>query len=163
MEILDEYKNMNVDVKKSENYLNKLTELGGSINLLLDDFKDVYIMYKMYPENEEIQQRYIQMTESIEKIQSDLFSISNNIDVDINALNKKLVKLNILIREEKNLNREIKRQLGIVESTNESSYIMINNYKEIYNIKYLRNWALFLSLLFTIYTINIVFRKKPIV
>ena len=57
---------------------------------------------------------------------------------------------------------EFKKQLGIVESTNNSAYEMINDYKEIYNIKYLRNWALILSTFLCIYTISIVFKKQGV-
>lgn len=162
MELTDNYINVNVDIKKSETYLKKLNELNSSINLLLEEFEQVYVMYKMYPTNEEVQERYQQMISSVEKIHSDLFSISNNVQLDINNLNKKLVELNELIKKEKENNTQLKKQLGIVESTNEASYIMINNYKEIYNIEYLRNWSLFLSLLLTIYTISLIFKKPRV-
>ena len=52
MDISNDYTNINFDTKKSETYLNKLNELNGSVNLLLDEFKQVYVMYKMYPANE---------------------------------------------------------------------------------------------------------------
>ena len=162
MDISNDYTNINFDTKKSETYLNKLNELNGSVNLLLDEFKQVYVMYKMYPTNEEIQQHYQNMILNIEKIQSDLFSISNNVQVDINTINTLLLQLNTLIKKEKETNTEFKKQLGIVESTNNSAYEMINDYKEIYNIKYLRNWALILSTFLCIYTISIVFKKQGV-
>ena len=162
MDISNDYTNINFDTKKSETYLNKLNELNGSVNLLLDEFKQVYVMYKMYPTNEEIQQQYQNMILNIEKIQSDLFSISNNVQVDINTINTLLLQLNTLIKKEKETNTEFKKQLGIVESTNNSAYEMINDYKEIYNIKYLRNWALILSTFLCIYTISIVFKKQGV-
>ena len=162
MDISNDYTNINFDTKKSETYLNKLNELNGSVNLLLDEFKQVYVMYKMYPTNEEIQQQYQNMILNIEKIQSDLFSISNNVQVDINTINTLLLQLNTLIKKEKETNTEFKKQLGIVESTNNSAYEMINDYKEIYNIKYLRNWALILSTFLSIYTISIVFKKQGV-
>lgn len=159
MEIIDNNININLDTKKSETYLNNLNEINGSINLLLDEFKQVYVMYKMYPTNEEVQQRYQNMISNFEKMQSDLFSISNNVQVDINNINNLLIYLNELIEKEKKINKELKLQLGIVESTNNSSYKMIDNYKEIYNIKYLRNWGLILSTILCIYTISIIYRK----
>lgn len=162
MNISSDYTNIKFDIKKSETYLNKLNELNGSMNLLLDEFKQVYVMYKMYPTNEDVQQRYQTMISNIEKIQSDLFSISNNVQVDINTINTLLVQLNTLIKKEKETNTEFKKQLGIVESTNNSAYEMINDYKEIYNIKYLRNWALILSTFLCIYTISIVFKKQGV-
>ena len=162
MDISNDYTNINFDTKKSETYLNKLNELNGSVNLLLYEFNQVYVMYKMYPTNEEIQQQYQNMILNIEKIQSDLFSISNNVQVDINTINTLLLQLNTLIKKEKETNTEFKKQLGIVESTNNSAYEMINDYKEIYNIKYLRNWALILSTFLSIYTISIVFKKQGV-
>jgi hypothetical protein len=39
---------------------------------------------------------------------------------------------------------------------------MINDYREIYDIKYLRNWGLFLSTIICIYTISVVYKKQVV-
>lgn len=159
---MDNYIDINLDEKKSEAYLNILNEMNGSINLVLDDFKQKYLMSKMYPTNEEFQQDYQNVISNINKIQSQLFSTSNNIQSDTNILNQKLFDINSLIEKEKTKNKELKKLLGIAESNNNSAQEMIDDYKQIYNINYLRNWSLFLSTILCMITISIIYRKKVV-
>jgi hypothetical protein len=157
-----EKENINFNFKNPQEYINKLNELNGSINLLLDDFKKNYINAKMNPFNEEIQQRYENVNSNITRLQANLFSISNDIQININTVNDKMLEFNNLIRYEKDKNESMQKRIGIVGDKNDSSLEMISDYREIYNIHYLRNWALFLSSIIFIFTINSLY-KKPIV
>jgi len=159
---LENEEDININLKNPEQYMNKINELNGSINLLLDQFKEVFIMSKMYPTNEEVQQRYQTAISTIEEIQSKTFSMSNNIQVDLDKLNKILFHLDLLIKKEKETNKELKTKLGIIESSNNSASEMITNYKEIYNIKYLQNWGIVLSTLLCLATIGIIFKKQGV-
>ena len=159
-----ELENENVDFnfKTPEEYIGKLDELNGGVGLLLDEFKKIYVISRMHPDNEEIQQRYQNMIASINQIQSKLFSTSNDVQVNINDLNKKLVGVDILIRREREINKELKRKLGIVEHKNNSATEMISDYKEVYDIKYLRNWGLFLTTIIGLVTIGTVYKKQGV-
>jgi len=64
--------------------------------------------------------------------------------------------------EERDKNKKLRQKLGMVEDKNNSSLEMINDYKEIYQINYLRNWALFLSTIICIFTIKTIY-KNPVV
>lgn len=160
MELQNE--NINLDIKRPEEYINKIHELNGAINLLLDQFKEVFVMSRMYPSNEEVQQRFQNMTDSIEEIQSKTFSLSNNVQADLNKINEVLIRLDLLIKHEKDKNNELKEKLGIIESSNNSASEMITDYKQIYNIKYLRNWGIVLSTLLCLVTISIVFKRQGV-
>ena len=65
-------------------------------------------------------------------------------------------------QNEKEKNIELKKKLGIVEDQNNASSEMINDYKNIYDKKYLRNWALILSCLICFAAINSTYRKPMI-
>jgi ASC-1-like (ASCH) protein len=80
---------------------------------------------------------------NINKINSDLFVLSNNVSSNTDELNKQLIILNALIVREKQRNRELKRKLGIVEHKSNAADEMITNFREIYESEYLRNWGLF--------------------
>lgn len=157
-----ETENNNDNFAKPEQYIQKIEELNGSIDLVLDEFKKTYIHSRMHPANEEIQQRFASMVASLNEIQSKLFSISNNVQVNIDDLNKKLFELDILIRREREKNKELKRKLGIVEHKTNSASEMIDDYRQIYDQKYLRNWALALSTIACIITIGSVFKKQGV-
>ena len=76
---------------------------------------------------------------------SSLFMISNDVDSNIDNINKTFKTLDILITKERNKNRELKRKLNIVEKEADGSKELIDNYNEMYDLDYLRNWGLFLS------------------
>ena len=86
--------------------------------------------------------------------------ISNNVESNTDELNKKLLALDILIKQEKKENQTLKRKLGIVEQKNDSTDEMIHNYRQIYDMGYLRNWALFLSIIICGFTISKMFSVK---
>lgn len=160
MELESEY--MNFKFKNPQEYINKLDELNGVLDLLLDELKKLYVTRKMDPDNKDIQAKYDDTISNINLTQSKLLSLSIDIQANTDIINKELSNLDRLIRIERDRNKKLKTQLGMVENKNNSALEMINDYKEIYNIKYLRNWALFLSTIICIFTINSVY-KKPVV
>ena len=145
-----------------EYFSNKIVELRQKLPPILDDFKKYYVFYNKNPDYNEYQQMFENIKSNLNSINSELFMVSNDIDKNQDNLNKKLVKLNIMIREEKQKNRELKRKLGMMEDKNDSTDELISNYKEMYDIAYLRNWGLFLSIIVCGFTISKIFNKKPI-
>lgn len=152
----------NINYQSSEQYIEKLEQLNGGINLLLDEFKKIYVVSKMNPEIPEYQQQYANIISNINQVQSKLFTTSNSIQVNIDEISKKLLDINVLIESEKTNNRKLKKKLGMIEDKNNAATEMIDNYKQIYNYNYLRNWAIFLSISICILTISKVY-KKPVV
>lgn len=154
--------NKDFTINKKDSYTSKLEDLKGGIGVLLDEFAKLYILTKLHPTNSDIQEKYQSTISNINQLQSKIFSISNGIQVDTADLNKQLLDLNILIKDEKQKNKELKKRLGIVESNSNSSEEMINNYKDLYNEYYLRNWALLLSASFCLYAIYSVYKTPKI-
>jgi hypothetical protein len=152
----------NDNFTKPEQFNEKLSHLNKSINLLLDEFKKIYVLSKMYPENQEYQQQYANMIGGINQIQSKLFSVSNDVQVNIDNLNKEMLALDVQIKKEREKNKKLKIKLGIIENKSNAASEMINDYTEIYDIRYLRNWALALSTLICIITISSVFKKPGV-
>jgi hypothetical protein len=157
MELLQD--NTNIYHSKAEHYIKNINSINEESKFILNEFKKLYVINKMHPENEEYQYQYENVITNINKIQSNLFTTSNNIQLDIDSLNRELTKLNFSIEKEKKINKELKRKLGIVEHKNNSANEMINDYKEIYNRYYLKNWSIVLSTFLCVYTISIVYKK----
>lgn len=151
----------NYITNKSQQYTEKTIVLKESLNLVLHEFKKAFVLSKMYPENEEYQQQFSEISNSLKKILSDFFLLSNDVQVNIDNISKKMLELNIKIEEERKINKDLKRRLGIVENKSNASNELISNYKEIYDMRYLRNWAIILSTLACIGTIAVVY-KKPV-
>jgi hypothetical protein len=157
-----EFENMEENLMKPEQINEKLDVLNGSVKLLLDEFAKLYIITKMHPANEEYQQQYANMVSGLNQIQSKLFSASNDVQGNIDKVNKLMFQLDIEIKKEREKNKDLKRKLGIVENKSNASSEMIDDYTQIYDERYLRNWALGLSTLICIITIGTLFKNKGV-
>ena len=147
---------------KTDKYKEKIDELDSGINLLLDEFKKLYVITKMHPTNEEYQIQYQNIIDNLATVLSKLFSVSNDVQINIDNLNKKLFEFDILIREERDKNKDLKKKLGIVENKSNAASEMISDYKDIYDKRYLRNWSLLLSSILCIVVIGTVFKKQGV-
>lgn len=125
----------------------KLQTLNQQLPAILADFKKYYVFYNKNPEYPEYQTSFENIKGNMTKLSSDLFMLSNDVQSSTDELNKKLFALNVLIQKEKERNHELKASLGIVEHKNNAATELIYDYKNIYSEEYLRNWALFISIL----------------
>jgi hypothetical protein len=150
--LLDNYKNP-LEFKE------KVESLKQQLPSILEDFKKYYIFYNKNPEYPEYQQMFENIKSNLNKISSQLFVLSNEVETGTDDLNQKLFALDILINIEKKKNRELKKKLGIIGHKNNATSEMIDNYEEIYESQYLRNWALFFSIIFAGLTIKNVYTK----
>lgn len=155
-----EIDNIEINPKNSDQYLEKIRTSKESLHLILHEFKKIFILSKMHPENEEYQQQFSNVSNSLKELLSSFFTLSNDVQVNTDDISKKMLELDILIHKERVKNRELKRKLGIIEHQNNASTEMIDNYKEIYDMRYLRNWALGLSTLACIAAIGVVYKKQ---
>jgi len=163
MEFEELLNNNNIDnFIKPENFTEKISEFKNGLNLILDDFKKYFVLYKMYPENEEYQQQFSNATDNVKNVLAKFFTLSNDVQINIDDISKKLLVFDELINKERQKNKELKIKLGIIEHKHNASSEMISNYKDIYDIKYLRNWALGLSAILCIFTISRVYKKQGV-
>jgi hypothetical protein len=141
-------------------FLNKLNILKQQLPSILDDFKKYYIFYNKNPENSEYQQMFENIKNNLNNINSQLFMVKNNVQSETNKLNKNMVYLNKLIQNDKEINIDIKDKLRRTYDKNYSTSELISDYNKMYEIEYLRNWALFLSIVLVCITVSRVFVPK---
>jgi hypothetical protein len=144
---------------KPEQFINNLDTLKQKIGPILEDFKKYYVFYNKNPEYPEYQSMFETVKSQMTQVCSDLFVLENNVLKNTDQINKALVELNLSIKEEKKRNRELKRKLGIAETENNAAMEMIDNYKEMYDSGYLKNWGLGISILFAITVISKVYKS----
>ena len=135
--------NLMDDLTKPQIFLSQINTLKEKLPPILDDFVKYYIFYNKNPEYNEYQQIFENIKGNLQKINSELFMITNNIEKGVENINDRLQKIDKLIAKEKIKNQKLKRKLGIVEKKYNGSDELISDYKEIYNLDYLRNFALF--------------------
>lgn len=152
--------NINDNFMQPEQFNEQLEILNNTVNMLLDEFKKIYVISRMHPENQEYQQQYANMVAGLDQLQSKLFTASNDVQVNIDKINKTMIELNNSIKTEKKKNKELKFKLGIIENKTNASTELIDDYTQIYDEKYLRNWGLGLSTIICLITIGTMFKKQ---
>jgi Trp operon repressor len=135
------------DLTKPQVFLSQINTLKEKLPSILDDFKKYYVFYNKNPEYNEYQQIFENIKGNLQNINSELFMTTNNIEKDTESINDRLQKINALIAKEKIKNRQLKKRLGIVEKKYNGSDELISDYKEIYNLDYLTNFALFFGVI----------------
>jgi len=164
MEFIEENKLNENDLfdkfKNPEEIKEKLHALQQQLSPILDDFKKYFIFYNKNPEYPEYQQMFENIKNNLNNINSQLFTLSNEVEINTEEINKKLFALNVLIKEEKEKNKELKQKLKIVDEKNNASTELISDYKKMYDYGYLRNWGLILSTIISIILIKNIYNKK---
>ena len=135
--------NLTDDLTKPQVFLSQINTLKEKLPSILDDFKKYYVFYNKNPEYSEYQQMFENIKGNLQNINSELFMTSNNIE------------------KEKIKNRQLKRRLGIIEKKYNGSDELISDYKEIYNLDYLKNFALFYGIILLGLIMDLKFRGKP--
>ena len=89
MEILQD--NSHIYYLNTEQYIEKINLLKDNYLFILDEFKKLYVINKMHPENEEYQYQYENIVSNINTILSNLFTTSNDIQLKNVYLNRKIL------------------------------------------------------------------------
>ena len=146
--------------EKPEVFTEKVETLQQQLPPILDDFNKYFVLHNIDPNYPEYETTFNNIKQNLNSLASSLFMVSNDLDINIDNVNKSFKILDVLIVKERNRNRELKRKLGIVEDKYNSSKELIDNYNEMYNTEYLRNWGLFLSSIIVGVSISKIFTSQ---
>lgn len=139
--------NDNVNNTKTKQFTEKLQTLQSQLPSILEDFKKYYVFYNKNPEYPEYQQLFQNIKGNLNSVNAELFTLSNDVQSNTDKLNDNFSNIDTLIKTAKEKNTRLKKALGIVEHKNNAASEMITDYKKMYDNGYLRNWALFFTIL----------------
>lgn len=145
-----------------ETFNEHIDNLNEQSNSMLNEFKKIYILSKMNPTNQEYEQQYSNMMDGLNQVRSKLSSMTTGVQTHIDELNQRMIVLNAEIQAEKKKNNELKKKLGIVEDKSNTSAELINDYVNIYDERYLRNWGMGIGIVLCIGMIGTIFKKQNI-
>jgi len=151
---------LSANINLPNTFLDKLNILKEQLPSILDDFKKYYVFYNKNPEVSEYQQMFENIKSNLNSINSQLFMIKNNVQSETDKINKNMVNLNKLIQNDKEINTDIKKKLRNIYNKNYSTYELISDYNKMYDIEYLRNWALLLSIILVCIIVSRTFKPK---
>ena len=113
----------------------------------LDDFKKYYVYFNKNPEVNEFQNYYANSKGQLQTMNRNMFLMTNNIEKNIEILNKKVLLLSIKLNNEKKLNKNMTDLINNLENTQNGSEILIDDSKTKYNIQYYKNIEIFIGIL----------------
>ena len=142
--------------------IEKLHESKDKLPFILENFTKSFVLYNKNPEDNEYKQIFQTDKSNLDKIMHDLFLLENNVSTNINKLNSNLENLYLEIEVLKEENKQLKKKMKLFDQQNDTSDEMINNYKEFYEIQYLRNWAIALTILISIGIMSSIFKPTTI-
>ena len=148
-----------IEFENPDNFKEKITELEDKLPFILEDFKKNYVLYNKDQDYNEYQQTFEVSKGNLQQINFDLSTVETDVSMNTAKLNEQLNELNTQIEEEREENRMLKLQLGLVEDGTNSMDEMIGDYKKKYNLAYLRNWGLLLSILVVCFTMKSIFKS----
>jgi hypothetical protein len=148
---------MNPDANK---FNEKITTIKGSFFSALDDFKKYYVYYHKNPEVDEFQNFFANSKNQLQKLNSDIFLVTNNIQKKIKELDTEMRTVTYKLNDEKELNGELLKLINRIRTTQDGSAIMIDDAKDEYNIQYYANWELFIGIV-VVMGISVKLLSKP--
>lgn len=95
-------------------YSNKINEIEVRINLILDELKNTYVNYKLYPDVSEYQNVYLNNKQNLDNAKNDIFLLKNYLQS--NLINK---------------NKEIKEKGEIIDNLKKENSELNNRYKSL--------------------------------
>lgn len=143
-------------IGQSKQFNEKINTIKSQFFSALDDFKKYYVYYNKNPEVNEFQNYYLNSKSQLQGMSKDLFLISNNINKNIENLDKQMTAISAQLDNEKKLNKEMMELIANLENTQNGSEILIDNSKEKYNNQYWKNW----EILFGIVIVSILLSKN---
>ena len=150
-----------MQLPQPSSFLSVIETLNQQFTPILDDYKKYYVFHNMMPDYNEYQQMFETINSNLNGVTTKLFTTTNDIEVNTEKISKKLKTLSGLINQEKEKNTSLRSRLEMIDGKNNSADILIDNYKEMYDIEYIRNWALVIGIVLSIIASTRIF-KKPL-
>jgi hypothetical protein len=147
-------------ITNTSSYNYDIQTLQDKLPAVLDDFKKYYVFFNKNPTYSEYQTIFENLKGVLDSINSDLFKITNNVETGIQNISSSLLEINKLIEKEKLKNFELKAVTRKINNKYNGSTIMINEYKQIYNEKYVNNIFLFIGIIISGVALVKVFTNK---
>ena len=137
----------------SVNYKLEMEKIEKSLDALLKQFIEKYYLSKNYPNNYEYKTQLEIIVANVNKKIGDMFNISVKIYQNTQSLNKEIAESRTDLADEKTKNMRLKRQTGLIDTKYSTSQELIDDYIDLYDVRYVRNWAIGLGMVLILATI----------
>ena len=147
-------------IKQAKHFNEQINNIKSQFFSALDDFKKYYVYFNKNPEVDEFQSYYANSKGQLQTMNRNMFLLTNNIEKNIEILNKKVLLLSIKLNNEKELNKKMTGLINNLENTQNGSEILIDDSKTKYNIQYYKNVEIFVGILIICGLMSKIFKNQ---
>jgi len=140
---------------KVQTFKEKINTTNDKFFSALDDFKKYYVYHNTNPEVNEYQNFYTNSVSQLQSINSELFLISNDIGVNIEAIEELVEDIAKKLEEEKKTNASLMATISNITNIQNGSEVLISDSKYLYTSQYINN----IEMIVGIFIISIMLSK----
>lgn len=117
-----------------DEYLNKTNDIEVRINIILDELKNTYVNYKLYPDVSEYRNVYLNNKQNLDSAHNDIFLLKNYLQSNLMNKNKEIEKKGKTIDELKKENSELNSRYKSLLSGNNAAVGLNNQQSGLYTL-----------------------------
>jgi isoleucyl-tRNA synthetase len=136
----------NQNYPEPSTFVEKVDQLKDIVPHIIAEFVKGYVLYNNNTDDNESKQIFTTAKTNLENILNEQFLLENNIGTNTSNINSDLARYYVELETMKKENKFLKKKLKIFDQHADTTDEMFGNYKEFYEIQYLRNWALALTI-----------------
>ena len=140
-------------------YRQKAYDIEQTFVVVLSNIVSAYIAHKLNPIWGPYEVRYNRELQKVHKTQADIFSLSNDVDSAIAAIDEEIDKYIREINEQKKIEEKLNGYLKGLEEDNPGAAGLRKGMTDTYKIQYASNFFLILGILFGAYILIYIFGK----
>jgi hypothetical protein len=140
---------------KVQTFKEKINTTNDKFFSALDDFKKYYVYHNTNPEVNEYQNFYTNSVSQLQSINSELFLASNDIGVNIEAIEVLVEDISKKLEDEKKTNASLMATISNITNTQNGSEVLISDSKYLYTSQYINN----IEMIVGIFIISIMLSK----
>ena len=132
-------------------YDTSLKDLNKRYYSVIENLAKYFPRNKLYPDYKAYSDPFNRETSEFNKIQTDFFLFKNNLESDIDNLDKDIQSVNERISNTEKENKTLDARLASLRNSNDASYGILQDTKLLYNQMLTGNWLMFFILIGVVY------------
>jgi len=126
-------------------------ELTQRYNIIIDEVVKTYPSYKANPQFNNYEDSYKKNISNLEKLQTEIFLLKNNLNKSTNELQKDIKEIDdkIYLLEEENI--KLRDELALLTNSDNAAHGRLTDSRTLYNQKLVSNYLLLSFLMYAVY------------
>ena len=121
-------------------------ELIQRYNIIIGEIVKTYPNYKANPKFNEYDSAYTKNINNLQKLQSDIFLLKNDLGKNIDTVQKDISRIDETLFKLEEENKVLQQQLADLNNSDNAAHGMLTDTRTLYSQKLTGNWLMFLSL-----------------